>query len=445
MTPVYGITRPRHPALWLAAMAVGLSTLTAAGPALHLRLGDWALIAIFGLGAVGAYCAGRLGELSDQRQGLAVILIGAAAMRFALLFTEPTLSTDIYRYVWDGRVQAAGINPYRHTPAAPDLAFLRDEAIWPYINRADYAVTIYPPAAQMLFLAVTRAGESVVVMKLGMLLFEAAGVAAIIGALMRLELAPTRVAVYAWHPLPIWEIAGNGHVDAAMVALLMSSLVVFLHGRPILGAVLATLGALIKPTAALALPAFWRPWDWRLPLAVVVSVAVAYLPYLSVGAGVLGFLGTYIEEEGFRDGSGFRFVWLLEQIMGPMPAAGGVYATLAALALIFMALAVAFRSDRSPWAAVRGLNWLLIAFLVLSTPHYPWYFLALAPFLALCPTVTAWTLTTAGVLLHFVHDGAFVPGYATRFTILTLATLAAFAFDLWGEWRKALRPIGATP
>ena len=412
---------------------------------LHVRFGDWALFAIFGFAAIGAFCASRLGELANQRHALALILIGAAAMRLSLLFTEPALSSDIYRYIWDGRVQANGINPYRHVPAAPELASLRDEAIWPLINRADYAVTVYPPAAQALFLAITRAGENVVVIKLAMLVFEAVTVAAIIGLLKQLAMPPTRIAAYAWHPLPIWEIAGNGHVDAAMVALLILSLLAFLNGRALLGGVLATLGALIKPTAVLALPVFWRPWDWRLPLLVVATIVAAYLPYLSVGTGVLGFLGTYIEEEGFRDGGGFRIVWLLQQITGPLPLAGAVYAGLAALVLASMALAVSFSADRSARAAIHGLNWLLIAFLVLSTPHYPWYFLALTPFLALCPTATAWTLTTASVLLHFVHDGPFVPGYATRFATFTLAMLTALACDLWSQYRKALRPAGETP
>ena len=134
-----------------------------------------------------------------------------------------------------------------------------------------------------------------------------------------LPMPPARVALYAWHPLPVWEIAGNGHVDAAMIALLMVSLLFFLNGRTLLAGVLATLGALVKPTALLALPVFWRPWDWKLPLAVFATIVVAYLPYLSVGSGVFGFLGTYIEEEGFSEGSGFRLVWLLEQLTGPLP------------------------------------------------------------------------------------------------------------------------------
>ena len=141
---------------------------------LHWELGGWVLIATFAIGAAMAYAAFRVGDQGDQRTGLLIILAGAAVMRLSLLGAEPALSGDIYRYVWDGRVQAAGVNPYRYVPAAPELAHLRDTAISPHINRANYAVTIYPPAAQAIFLAITRFGESVVVMKLGLLLFEAA-------------------------------------------------------------------------------------------------------------------------------------------------------------------------------------------------------------------------------------------------------------------------------
>jgi hypothetical protein len=416
----------------------------AAGPTLHFRLGDWALIAMFGVGSMGAFCATRLGELADQRNALRIILVGAAAMRLALPFTEPTLSTDIYRYIWDGRVQAAGINPYRFVPAAPELAPLRDPEIWPMINRAEYTVTIYPPVAQALFLGVTRIGESVVLMKLALLLFEAGGVAAIIALLQRLAMPPTRVAAYAWHPLPVWEIAGNGHIDATMIAVLMVGLLVFLHGRTLLAGMVATLGALIKPTALLALPVFWRLWDWKLPVIVVATIGVAYVPYLSVSGGALGYLGAYLKEEGFSEGAGFRVVWLVEQLTGSLLLAGAVYGTLAALILAAVALAVGFRADRSATSAIRSLKWLLIVFLALSTPHYPWYFLVLIPFLALSPTATAWTLTTVSVFLHYVYSGATVPGYGTRFTIVTLAILPALAYDLFSVRRKALHPVGET-
>jgi alpha-1,6-mannosyltransferase len=434
--------------IWLAVMAIALTGLTLATPSLHRGTTGWALIATFALGGLGAWAASRLAEGTDQRSALIIILVGAVAMRLALLFVEPYLSSDIYRYIWDGRVQAAGINPYRYVPKAPELAQLRDAAIFPLINRANYAPTIYPPAAQVIFLTLTRLGESVLVMKLGLLACEAATMAAIVALLQRQGMPPTRVAVYAWHPLPIWEIAGNGHVDAAMIALLMAALLLFVRGRTILAGVAATLGALVKPAALLALPVFWRPWDWRLPLAVALTVVLAYLPYLSVGAGVLGFLPAYLQEEGFASGSGsgFKLLWLAEQVTGPLPHGSTLYMGLAALTLIGLALAVGFRSGRSEEASMRSLSWLLIAFLVLSSPHYPWYFLVLVPFLALAPSITVWVLTLGGVLFYDVLSSDVLPSYDTRITVFTLATLAALAHDLWSGRRRAIAaPVGETP
>jgi alpha-1,6-mannosyltransferase len=424
--------------LWLAGMGVGLSALTATGPELHWRLGGWALIAVFAMGSVSALSAVRLGEQADQSAALLIILLGAVAMRLALLLTEPTLSSDIYRYIWDGRVQASGVNPYRHVPAASELASLRDPTIWPHINRADYAVTIYPPVAQSLFLAVTRFGESVVIMKVGLLFFEAVGVAAMIALLSRLGLPATHVAAYAWHPLPVWEIAGNGHVDAAMLAFLLVGLLVFVRSRVLTAGALVTLGALIKPAALLALPVFWRPWNWRLPLVVIMTILFAYLPYLSVGTGVLGFLPGYLQEEGLTSGAGYKLLWLVQLATGPLRHSAIVYVTALALALIAISLAIGFRSDRSAQASLRAVNWLLIAFLVLFSPSYPWYFLVLVPILALSSSTTAWVPTTAGVLFYDVVPGDNLPAYEVRIALFTLAMLAALAHDLWAKWRKPM-------
>ncbi len=106
--------------------------LTWATQTLDPRTGGWMLLGTFLVGGLAAWGAARLGEQAgDQRTALVIILAGAVGMRLALLFFEPYLSTDIYRYIWDGRVQAAGINPYRYVPRAPELAQLRDTAIFP--------------------------------------------------------------------------------------------------------------------------------------------------------------------------------------------------------------------------------------------------------------------------------------------------------------------------
>ena len=283
----------------------------------------------------------------------------------------------------------------------------------------------------------TRFGESVVTMKLGLLLFEAVGVAATIALLQRLGMPATNLAAYAWHPLPVWEIAGNGHVDAAMLAFLLVGLLAYLHGRTLTAGVLVTLGALIKPLALLVLPVLWRPWNWRLPLCVVAVIALAYVPYLSVGSGVFAFVAGYLHEEGLASGSGFKLLWLAQLATGPLRYGTVAYLTASAIALSALALAVGFRSDRSALASLRAANWLLIAFLVLISPNYPWYFLVLVPFLALSPSATAWVLTSAGVLFYDVVPNDSLPAYEVRIAMFTLAVLAALAHDLWGEWRKA--------
>jgi hypothetical protein len=418
-------------------MAVGLCVLTAAADLLHWRLGGWALIGAFAIGTCCALAAGRVANLADQNSALVIILVGAAVMRLLLLFSEPTLSSDIYRYVWDGRVQASGINPYRYVPAASELASLRDANTWPHINRADYAVTLYPPGAQFVFLMLSRLGESVLAMKFGLLLFEAMGVAAIIALLRRLGKPATGIAAYAWHPLPVWEIAGNGHVDAAMLALLLVGLLMYVRGRALIAALLITLGALVKPLAVLVLPVLWRPWDWRLPLCVAATIVLAYIPYLSVGWGVFGFVSSYVQEEGFASGNGYKLLWLVQQATGLLRYGTAAYLSLAMAAMGALALAVGFRSDRTTQVSMRAASWLLIAFLVLISPNYPWYFLVLVPFLALAPSATAWVLTSAGVLFYDVVPGDVLPAHEVRMTVFTVAVLAALVHDLWGEWRKS--------
>jgi len=98
---------------------------------------------------------------SDSRSLLLLGLVFAALFRLAIIFSPPYLSDDIFRYIWDGRVQAAGVNPYRYIPAEEPLAQLRDEEIYTHINRRESVRTIYPPIAQAAFLFITRFSESV--------------------------------------------------------------------------------------------------------------------------------------------------------------------------------------------------------------------------------------------------------------------------------------------
>jgi alpha-1,6-mannosyltransferase len=413
-------------------MALGLAVLllTGATPILFERLGDNFFIAQAILCGVLVACATRVAEHCPERQGLVVIIGFSVVLRLLLLAAPPLTSIDIFRYIWDGRVQAAGFNPISHLPAAPELMSLRDAAIFPYVDKADYAVTIYPPASQLFFLLVTRVHESVVAMKIALVACEGVTIAAVIALLRRLGRPVTRVVAYAWHPLAIWEIANNGHIDAAMVAMMMLAIWLFATGRRLLAAAAAAVGILFKPFAVLILPALWRPWDWKVPLVVAAITAVLYLPYLSAGTGILGFLPTYVNEERLDSGSAFWVVEALRWVLGPSAWTTFLYLGASLAILAGLALRAGFRKDRPLAVTLGDINALLLAFCFLLSPNHPWYFLMVVPFVALTGSFAGWVLTIGGFALYDVAPWDPQVPFWMRDAAFNLAVLAALLVSL---------------
>lgn len=388
--------------LALAGLGLLLTVFVATAPWI-LRTYDYAaLIPAIAISGLVTIAATALAPSVPERWGLILILGMAVAMRLLAVGQEPLLSTDIYRYVWDGRVQAAGINPYAFVPADDALKALRDTAIYPHINRADYAVTAYPPVAQMFFLAVTRISETLTAMRLAMVACEIAVVAILIDLLRRISVPTTAVVAWAWHPLAIWEIANNGHADALMVALLMTGVWLLVRSRRTAGAVAVALAALVKPYAVVALPAFWRPWDWRAPVAAILTVMLCYLPYAGAGNGVLGFATTsgYLSEEGLTDGAGYWVVALARAAAGDLPGLTAAYAIAGLGVMAWLALRAASRANAAPQDTLRDIGLLLMAALFILSPNYAWYFLAIVPFIVLGGGAPAWAMTLGAILLY---------------------------------------------
>src|SRR6516225_3141839 len=280
-----------------------------------------------------------------SRRALIAVLAVAALMRLGVLLAPPYLSDDINRYVWDGRVEAAGINPYRYIPEDPHLVALRDETIFPRINRSDYAPTIYPPLAEYIFFLGTRLSASLTAMKATLLVFELAGVLLLFRLLAGSRLPRERILIYAWHPLPLWEFAGSGHVDAAVVTFVALALWARgRHGAWLTGSALAA-AALVKFFPAVLFPALYRRWDWKMPLAAAVTVVVAYLPFAGAGSALLGFLPGYMKEEGLQSGAGFFLSNLLRSVPLLEHLAPSLYMALAAAALLALAVHSLFTAE----------------------------------------------------------------------------------------------------
>jgi len=391
----------KEPSLYaLAGIGAIFAVLTLVTPFAFRAGGDNAFICLAIPAGLLTLAAARAAERTPSSRALWLIFGVGIMVRIYVLLFDPLLSTDIFRYIWDGRVQAAGINPYRYFPAHDALAHLRDATIFPKINRADYAVTIYPPVAEFFFLVITRVGESVNVMRLALLGCETVSVALVMLFLRRMKQPATRVVAYFWHPLPIWEIANNGHVDGLAVALMLLGLWVALTGRATRGAVLIALGALVKPYVAPALAPIWRPWDWKLPVVVIAVIVLCYLPYLSVGWGVFGFLTKgYLTEEGIVSGNDLWPLSIWRLVFGAHQGDVFAYGVIAALIVLFMMLSAARRPDRTIATSLADANMLLLVALLLVSPNRPWHFMPIVPFVALCGNAPTWVVSIGALLL----------------------------------------------
>jgi alpha-1,6-mannosyltransferase len=427
---------------WLVGLGLGIFGLTLLALSLHVPGSIWvgtvprkdAVVALM-LGS-GVLYAGAVWLVVQGRVAggmLAPVLGIAVALRVALVLAPPFMSSDIYRYVWDGRVQAAGINPYVHVPVDPTLIGLRDAVIYPRINRADYAHTIYPPAAQVIFAAVGRVSQSVLAMKLWMLLLEACGIAAMLRLLRLAGLPAERVLIYAWNPLALWAVAGDGHIDGAAIGLLGLAMLASVGRRAgLAGALLA--GAILTKFLPLAVaPALWRRWDWKMPASCAAVIVALYACYAGAGWQVLGFLPSYTHEEGFG-GSGFWALAVLGHFVQLPAWTGAAYVLAAACALALVAWGIVFRDRDNPVVALGdGVAVLAAGTVAAMSAHYPWYFawLALPSCLSARPAVL-W-LSVAPMLLYSDpwHD---------EILLQTAVFLPALGLAVMDIWRRVPQP-----
>ncbi len=384
-----------------------------------------------------------------------IILVVAAVCRLATLFADPVLSSDIYRYVWDGIVQHAGINPYRYLPLDDHLAFLRgasDGDIYPLINRKEYARTIYPPFAQIIFWITTCISPTITCMKTVMVLFECLTLWTVVKLLHLLGRPREQAILYAWCPLLVWEIAGSGHLDAAAMAFIGLALLFRYRQRPVLTGIFLALAVLTKLYPLALFPAlylrkppvdeagnrrsFLQTLDWKMPAVMLALALPAYALYASVGKLVFGFLGGYVEEEGMATGARYFLLEQTQHLPGLRNLSPTVYLLFAGAVLAAVAL-WAFRTSSpvspqghplpspeagapsmalpSPWvgssrelegqppqvlgtyrvsptdraAFLPAAFALAAALMLLFSPHYPWYVAWLIPFLALLPNLPA--------------------------------------------------------
>jgi len=394
------------------------------------------------------------------------ILAGAFLLRLPLLPLPLTLSDDALRYLWDGKVAAAGFNPYALPPAAKNLTFLRDEA-WRRLPHREVQ-TVYPPLSIAAFSIAARLPNPILAWKAMAAAADLAGCALLLALARRLQLPPARTVWYAWNPLVAIELSGMAHVDGLGVAACLATVLYLLPAVPAVpparsrdprdpgaapapppawaaAGVFAATGVLAKLAPITALP-MWSRQSGRPGRMLAVAgglLAAAGLPVLAAAGGIPPGLVTYAVSWEF-DGPLFEPLWRLLDWAGAAPWLArlldaakrltGEYArwnplyhflypqflakALLGLAMLGVVIISASRRDGRdgggtgrrlmPMGPAAATGWLLGALLLLSATVYPWYVVWVLPWAALYRH-TAWRVLSALILLSYLSQRGGVP------------------------------------
>ncbi len=358
-----------------------------------------------------------------SRRLLVVCLLLSAVWRVVLLAGAPLVSDDIYRYVWDGRVQRFGVNPYETAPDDPAVGHLHTDLTRRIDPTSAELPTVYPPGAELFFRLVTTVHESVMAMVVAVLLCDALTIFVLWRWLVTTGRDPWWVIAYAWHPLVALEGAGAGHIDVVGTLLVVTAAYALTQRRTFLASAALAVSVAVKFLPVVLVPLFWRrvrPRDVVMGLGVIVLL---YVPFTSLATGLpIGSLGTYAAQ--------WRFNGPLFAMLQPWLGTAGVLALAitCGVALAAVARARLGVSDPAAWA------WPMAAVLLLMPAVYPWYLVWMTPFLTTRLTwpLVAWSLTSPMTYVvwgsELAGTGWVLPGWVVP---VEYGVVAGVGFWVW--------------
>ena len=313
-----------------------------------------------------------------------VIVIGlvlAALWHLAFLRMPPGSDDDIHRYVWDGRMQRFGYNPYVVVPSDPALAGIHTPETRT-LNHPDLP-SPYPPGAELFFRAVAAIHESVFALKVAFVLCDFAIVFVLLDILSRSGQGAHWILAYAWNPLLAVEVAGSGHIDIVGVLLLLASFAALARRWRAVAAVAFGLAVAVKLLPIILLPLYWRRARLRDAALAVIVVGLLYIPFLNHGRIPIGSLDTYVQSFRFND----PVFAILERVETPQVVAG--------LAVLVGFLTAIWMRRKAPVWSADAFAWPMTASLLCAPVVYPWYLLWLLPFVRSASTVPIiiWTVS----------------------------------------------------
>lgn len=368
------------------------------------------------------------------------LVVLAILCRVVLLFSMPTLSDDIYRFLWDGHLIHKGISPLSYLPSdliATDLSDGYLEGLFPLLNSPDY-YTIYPPISQLIYYLSTI-GEltiehSVLLMKSLLLSFEILTLFFTYKLLRKFELAPKRLLIYALNPLIILEVMGNMHFEGVMICFLMMSIYLLTFKKFFLsGAALAcSVGAKLLPLMFLPALLLWsyKKGNWKkLMLGLIFALMVLFVPFfftLDIDK-FLSSVDLYFQKFEFNASIYYVTRFLGKLLTGyNQIAIIGPFLSLCALGIIL------YRSYFAQFVKLKGLLpiFLLsfVTYLLFTTTVHPWY---LSVPIALSVFYTRWWVIAWSFLITLSYSTYAHPDFKESMWIIFVEYLIVFLVFLF--------------
>ncbi|MBC5772915.1 DUF2029 domain-containing protein [Pontibacter sp. KCTC 32443] len=314
-------------------------------------------------------------------------IAAAIFFRLILLAATPLLSDDYFRFIWDGRLMAAGINPYLHLPeyfvqeGAVAVAGI-NEALYLKLNSPEY-YSVYPPVAQAIFwLSAKLSPESIcgsiVTIRVMIIAAEILSILLLLRLLRKMGLPDGYVLLYALNPLVILELTGNLHLEALMIFFVLLGLYQLFYQRVVWAGCAFGLAIGVKLLPLLFLPFMWRKLGFKrfvyFLTAVGLTLLVVSFPLinLEVIEHMAKSVNLYFQRFEFNASVYYLMRWAGIQLTGyNQIAVIGPF-----LSLVTFAIVVTMAAVKKLGSVKRLMGYMaaaLAVYLLLATTVHPWY------------------------------------------------------------------------
>jgi alpha-1,6-mannosyltransferase len=327
----------------------------------------------------------------DRRRLFLIAILFALAYRVPLAAPRVNSDNDMIRYLWDGRLQTLGINPYAVRPADPEMAFAHTDETRNMPSAR--ARTPYPPAAQLFFRMVVTLRDSSRAMKLALVLCDLLTILVVWQWLLATGRSEWLTLAYAWNPLVVLEVAHSGHIDALGALWIAASAFWLSRRRTALATIAFVLGVATKLLPIVLVPLLWRRISLRDALIGAGLFVLLYLPFAS-GADVLFGVQNVVQHIRFNG----PIFTVFAHLISPDAAAG-----IALGAGLLTAAWCRWRlgpEDPSAWA------WPMAVAIACAPVIYPWYLLYFTPFLLFPSTLPLIAWCCSVLMTYAVWEGA---------------------------------------